>query len=123
MIDPPAMARGGTTGLQWAMALGRGSAQAGGEVATARVRVAAPPSLCLVQRTTRALCRSAGFSEDAVYESVVLVTDFAYRLCLERAGAVDIDLSALRHRDGLELRAENSAPGGPARRVSLPFPQ
>lgn len=105
------------------MAHARGPAQAGGEVATARVRVASPPSLGQIQRTTRALCRSAGFREDAVYESVVLVTDFAYRLCLERSGAVVIDLSALRHRDGLEMRAENSAPGGPSRRVSLPFPQ
>lgn len=87
------------------------------------VRVAAPLNLCRVQRTTRAFCRSAGFNESAVFQAVIAVTELAYRLYLERARRVDIKLSALRHKDGLELRAENIDPAGRRTvRVSLPFP-
>lgn len=105
------------------MARPRSTAKRKRPIATATVRVEAPPHLCRVQRTTRELCRSAGFSESAVFQSVIAVTDFAYRLHLERPRSVDIALSALRHRDGLELRAESAGPGDPSPdRVSLPFP-
>lgn len=92
-------------------------------VAGAWVRVAEPLHLCRVQRTTRALCRSAGFNESAVFQAVIAVTELAYRLYLERSRRVDIKLSALRHKDGLELRAENVDPAGRRTlRISLPFP-
>ena len=92
-------------------------------IAKAWVSVARPPHLRRVQQTTRALCRCVGLNESAVYQTVIDVTEFAYRLYLEEPGRVDIKLSALRHKDGLELRAEN--PGAKGRRpvrVSFPFP-
>ncbi|MDD5305508.1 MAG: hypothetical protein PHS14_20600, partial [Elusimicrobia bacterium] len=90
-----------------------GKTTAGEEtIAKARIRVCAPPHLCRAQRTTRALCRSAGFSESAVFQAVIAVTDLAYRLYLERKRNVELTLSALRHEGGRELRAEDSAPGG-----------
>lgn len=91
-----------------------------GPLARAKVSVAEPPHLCRVQSATRELCRSAGFSESAVFQAVIGVTDFAYGQYLENARPVDITLSALRHRDGLELRAENASSEAPAR-VSFPF--
>lgn len=95
-----------------------------GPIAKAWVSVEEPPHLCGVQRTTRVLCRSAGFHESAVFQAVIAVTELAYRLYLERARRVDIKLSALRHEDGLELRAENFEPSGRSPvRVSFPFPK
>lgn len=87
----------------------------------AEVRVAEPSHLCGVQRATRELCRAAGFDEPAVFQAVIAVTDFAYRLLLERARRVDLKLSALRHKRGLELRAEDADPASRALvRVSFP---
>ncbi len=92
--------------------------------ARARVRVAEPAHLCGLQRETRALCRSAGFEESAVYQAVSFVTELAYRLHLERSGPVDIELSVVRHKDALELLAENTGPAELAPlRVSWPFPK
>lgn len=93
-----------------------------GSIARAWVCVAEPTHLCGVQKTTRELCRSAGFNESAVFQAVIAVTELAYRLYLERARRVELKLSALRHRNGLELRAENVDPGGrPPVRVSFPY--
>lgn len=91
-------------------------------MARARVCVDEPTHLCGVQKTTRALCRSAGFNESAVFQAVIAVTELAYRLFLERSRRVELKLSALRHRNGLELRAENVDPAGrePVR-VSFPY--
>ena len=92
-------------------------------IAKAWVSVARPPHLQRVQQTTRALCRSVGLNESAVYQTVIDVTELAYRLYLEEPRRVDIKLSALRHKDGLELRAENAgAKGRGPVRVSFPFP-
>ena len=92
-------------------------------IAQAWVSVAQPPHLCRVQEMTRALCRSVGLNESAVYQTVIDVTELAYRLYLEQPRPVDIKLSALRHKDGLELRAENLGSKGRRRvRVSFPFP-
>lgn len=90
-------------------------------VARARVCVAEPAQLCGVQKTTRELCRSAGFSEGAVFQAVIAVTELAYRLHLESARRVELKLSALRRKNGLELRAENVDPGGLAS-VRVRFP-
>ena len=91
-------------------------------VARARICVAEPAQLCGVQKTTRELCRSAGFSEGAVFQAVIAVTELAYRLHLESARRVELRLSALRRKNGLELRAENVGPGGRAPiRVSFPY--
>lgn len=88
----------------------------------ALIRVADPSQLCGVQRATRALCRSAGFDEPAVFQAVIAVTEFAYRLLLERSRRVDLRLSALRHKRSLELKAEDADPGSRALvRVSFPF--
>ena len=87
----------------------------------AEVCVAEPSHLCGVQRTTRELCRAAGFDEAAVFQAVIAVTEFAYRLFLERSRRVDLKLSALRHKRGLELRAEDVDPAARALvRVSFP---
>lgn len=92
-----------------------------GASARATVTVAEPPHLCRVQSTTRALCRSIGFNESAVYQAMIAVTELAHRLFHERSRRVDIELSALRHKNGLELVAENVAPEGRAQvRVSFP---
>ena len=77
------------------MAHARRTKADGRAVAKAWVRVAEPAHLCGVQKTTRQLCRSAGFDESAVFQSVIAVTDLAYRLYLERARSVDLKLSAL----------------------------
>ncbi|MCM2304720.1 MAG: hypothetical protein NDJ72_08460 [Elusimicrobia bacterium] len=102
------------------MARERKSPDGARPIARAKVMVAEPPHLCRVQSATRALCRSAGFSESAVFQAVIGVTDFAYGQYLGSDRPVDIDLSALRHPDGLELRAEIAGPEAPAR-VSFPF--
>ncbi len=88
------------------------------EIARARLSVAEPGQLGRVQRETRAFCRRAGFSESGVFQAVIAVSELAFRLLGESEPRVDLELSAYRHRDGLELRAESGAA-----RVSLPFPR
>lgn len=102
MIDRPAMAPPPRRRVKCRMA--RKSKPGRSLIAGATVCVAEPPDLCRVQRATRALCRSVGFDESDVYQAVIDVTERAYRLHLERARRVDIELSAHRRRDGLELR-------------------
>lgn len=89
--------------------------------AWARVCVAEPAHLCGVQKTTRELCRSAGFNESSVFQAVIAVTELAYRLHLESARRVELKLCALRRKNRLELRAENVDPGGRAS-VRVRFP-
>ena len=80
-------------------------------VARARICVAEPAQLCGVQKTTRELCRSAGFSEGAVFQAVIAVTELAYRLHLESARRVELRLSALRRKNaGLGRRIGGRAP-------------
>lgn len=85
-----------------------------------RVCVDDPSHLCGVQRTTRALCRSAGFDESAVFQAVIAVTEFAYRLLLERSERVELRLSALRERRSRVLLAEHAGAGRELVRVSFP---
>lgn len=97
MSDRPAMAAAAAAALECLMAR------------MLKIRVEAPPHLCRVQRATRELCRSAGFSEAAVFEAVLEATDSAYRLLLERARAVDLTVSVRRAR-GLESVTVSAAP-------------
>lgn len=72
---------------------------------TGKVRVAEPSHLCGVQAKTREVCRAAGFSESAVFQAVIAVTEFAYGLIL-KSPRVELKLSAVRRRGGVELLAE-----------------
>lgn len=93
------------------------------EIARALVSADEPGELCRVQSDTRAFCRGAGFSEAGVFQAVIAVSELAFRLLSETAGAVSLELSAYRHAGGLELRAESGpASGGDPVRISLPFP-
>lgn len=85
------------------------------------VCVAEASHLCGVQRTTRELCRSAGFDESAVFQAVIAVTEFAYRLFIERSRRVELKLCAVRGPRGLELRAED-ADAGRRELVRVSFP-
>lgn len=76
-------------------------------VTAARVVIDEPLHLCRVQTVTRSLCRSAGFNEADVFQAVIAVTELAYALHLERSRRVDLKLSVLRRKNGLELRAED----------------
>lgn len=93
------------------------------EIARALVSAEDAGQMCRVQSETRALCRRAGFDEAGVFQAVIAVSELAFRLLSETAGAVSLELSAFRHAGGLELRAETGpASGGEPVRVSLPFP-
>jgi len=72
---------------------------------TGKVRVAEPSHLCGVQAKTRELCRAAGFSEPAVFQAVIAVTEFAYALFL-KSSSIELKLSAVKRRSGAELLAE-----------------
>lgn len=69
------------------------------------MRVVKPSHLCGVQAKTREVCRAAGFSESAVFQAVIAVTEFAYGLFL-KSHRVELTLSAVSRRDGVELLAE-----------------
>lgn len=90
------------------------------KISGTKVSIAEPSHLCGVQRTTRALCRAAGFDESAVFQAVIAVTDFAYRLFLERSERVDLRLSAQRGPRRDELLAQDAGAGQELVRVSFP---
>jgi hypothetical protein len=73
---------------------------------TGKVSIAEPSHLCGVQAKTRELCRAAGFSEPAVFQAVIAVTEFAYGLFL-KSSRVELKLSAVRRGRSDELLAEN----------------
>ena len=90
------------------------------------MRVAEPAHLCKIQTTTRALCRSIGLGEPAVFQTVIAVTELAHRLFIERARSGSVELSAVRRKGGLGLEVcamSASAQGSPPVGLSLTFPR
>lgn len=78
------------------------------------IRVADGPHLCRLQAATREMGRAIGLSEARVFEAVIAVTELAHRLFIERRESGDVELAAVRLRDGvgLDVRAEAGAPDG-----------
>lgn len=74
---------------------------------TARIRVSRHADLCKLQMTTRGFCRSLGFDESAVFETVIAVTELAHRLFIEgtRGGAIELIASPGKAGIELEVRA------------------
>ena len=91
----------------------------------AAIDVAAPGHLCQVQATTRELCRSIDVDESSVFQAVIAVSELAHRLFIERARCGNVELSAVRGKDGLRLDVCARLAGAPEDaevRVSLKFP-
>jgi hypothetical protein len=96
-----------------------------GAVASATLFVGDASQLCAVQTETRRLCRSVGFKESAVFDSVIAVTELAHSLFIETATCGLLELTVVRRggRLGLEVRAESvGARPAAALRLSLAFP-
>ena len=93
--------------------------------ARATVAVAMPGHLCRVQAATRELCRSVDLDESSVFQAVIAVSELAHRFFVEGAQCGDVELFAVRRKNGLSLgiRAQSTGATGFAMvRASLKFP-
>lgn len=80
--------------------------------------------LCAVQAAARRLGRAVRFSEAAVFETVIAVTELAHRLLVEtpRAGEVELAVVRMKAGRGLEARVVLAGGGEPTTAASLFFP-
>lgn len=88
------------------------------------IHVSEAHHLCGVQMVTRELCRSLGFTEAAVFQAVIAVSELAHRSFVEpsRSGRIELAVVPMGERRGLEVRTAQAGAPESSAEAMLSFP-